>query len=47
MPERSKDWLDQAIRDLEKANMDVKWKYYEWACFTAQQAAEKSVKVLF
>ncbi|MCJ7774716.1 MAG: HEPN domain-containing protein [Desulfobacterales bacterium] len=47
MPERSKDWLDQAIRDLEKAKLDVKWKYFEWACFTAQQAAEKAVKALF
>ena len=47
MPERSGDWLAQAIRDLEKANMDRKWKYYEWACFTSQQAAEKAVKALF
>lgn len=47
MPERSKDWLSQAIRDLEKAGMDIKWGYYEWACFTAQQAAEKAVKSLF
>lgn len=47
MPERSRDWLNQAIRDLEKANMDLKWKYYEWSCFTAQQAAEKAVKGLF
>ena len=47
MPERSKDWLAQALRDLEKANMDLKWGYYEWACFTAQQSAEKAVKGLF
>ncbi len=47
MPERSKDWINQAIRDLEKARMDLKWQYYEWACFTAQQAAEKAVKALF
>jgi HEPN domain-containing protein len=25
----------------------LKWEYYEWACFTAQQAAEKAVKALF
>ena len=47
MPERSKDWITQAIRDLEKARMDPKWEYYEWACFTAQQATEKAVKALF
>lgn len=47
MSERSGDWLAQAIRDLEKANMDLKWEYYEWACFTSQQAAEKAVKALF
>jgi HEPN domain-containing protein len=47
MPERSRDWLAQATRDLEKANKDLSWGYYEWACFTAQQAAEKAVKALF
>ena len=43
MPGRSMDWLNQAVRDLEKANMDLKWEYYEWACFTAQQAAVKAL----
>ena len=47
MPGRSMDWLNQPVRDLEKANMDLKWEYYEWACFTSQQAAEKAVKALF
>ena len=47
MPERSDDWINQAIRDLEKAGMDLKWEYYEWSCFTAQQAAEKAIKALF
>lgn len=32
---------------MEKARMDLKWNYHEWACFTAQQAAEKAVKSLF
>ena len=27
--------------------MDLQWEYYEWACFTSQQAAEKGVKALF
>jgi len=45
--ERSKDWLDQAKRDLEHARMDIEQKYFEWACFSAQQAAEKAVKAVF
>ena len=47
MVERSADWLRQAQKDLEKAKLDVDWGYYEWACFTAHQAAEKAVKALF
>lgn len=44
---RSKDWLRQAQRDLEKAKLDIDHAYYEWACFTAQQASEKAVKALY
>lgn len=40
------DWLDQAQRDLKKAEIDLQHTYWEWACFTAQQAAEKAVKSL-
>lgn len=47
MVERSADWLRQAQKDLEKAKLDVDWGYYEWACFTAQQAAKKALKGLF
>ncbi len=43
---RYKDWLDQAERDLEKAKLDMQYEFYEWACFTSQQAAEKAVKAL-
>ncbi|RJP29408.1 MAG: HEPN domain-containing protein [Actinobacteria bacterium] len=43
---RYKDWLDQAERDLEKAGLDMQQEFYEWACFTSQQAAEKAVKAL-
>jgi len=38
--------MQQAERDLEKAGLDLEHAYYEWACFTAQQAAEKAVKAL-
>ena len=41
--ERSADWLKQAIRDLERAQLDMKYAFYEWACFTAQQGAVKAV----
>ena len=43
---RYRDWISQALRDLEKAKIDVRHEYLEWACFTAQQAAEKAVKAL-
>ncbi len=45
--ERSKDWLDQAKRDLEHARADLRGAFYGWACFSAQQAAEKAVKAVF
>ena len=44
---RSKDWQKQAKRDLERALLDYEHQYYEWCCFTCQQAAEKSLKALF
>lgn len=45
--ERSKDWMDEAEGDLEHAKNDVLGGYYNWACFSAQQAAEKAVKAVF
>lgn len=45
--ERSKDWMDEAQGDLEHARSDVAGGYYNWACFSAQQAAEKAVKAVF
>ncbi len=47
MPERSRDWFQQAQHDLEKAKLDLQWQYFEWACFTAHQAAEKAVKAVY
>lgn len=46
MPERSADWLKQAKRDLEVAKAQMKTEFFEWSCFAAQQAAEKSVKAV-
>ena len=45
--ERSADWMDQARGDLQHARSDVQGAFYDWACFSAQQAAEKAVKALF
>jgi len=44
---RAGDWLRQATRDLEHARRSVELGDYEWACFAAQQAAEKAVKALY
>ena len=46
MPNRAGDWLAQAERDLEQAVDSARAGRHEWACFAAQQAAEKSVKAL-
>lgn len=46
MPDRSKDWFNQAMRDLEQAKDSRKAGRHEWACFAAHQAAKKSVKAL-
>lgn len=45
--ERSRDWFDQARGDLEHARSDRERGFHEWACFSAQQAAEKAVKAVF
>ena len=46
MVDRSKDWFTQAERDLEHARSSQKEGSHEWACFAAQQSAEKAVKAL-
>ncbi len=46
MPNRARDWLNQATRDLEQAQDSRRAGRHEWACFAAQQAAEKAVKAL-
>lgn len=45
--ERSKDWLDEAKGDMEHARNDVQGGFYNWACFSTQQAAEKAIKAVF
>jgi HEPN domain-containing protein len=46
MANRSGDWFAQALRDLEQAADSAAAGRHEWACFAAQQAAEKAVKAL-
>jgi len=45
--ERSKDWIDEAEGDLEHARSDMAGGYHNWACFSAQQSAEKAAKAVF
>ncbi|RTI02809.1 DNA-binding protein [Thermus scotoductus] len=45
--ERSRDFILQAKRDLEHARFALEKGFYEWAAFSAQQAAEKAVKAVF
>ena len=47
MPNRSKDWLAQAERDLNHAIDTCGGEHFEWSCFSSQQAAEKAVKAVF
>jgi HEPN domain-containing protein len=46
MRDRSRDWFHQAQRDLEQAEDSRRAGRHEWACFAAQQAAEKAIKAL-
>ena len=46
MTNRAMDWFNQAERDLEQAQDSRQAERHEWACFAAQQAAEKAVKAL-
>lgn len=43
---RHEDWLKQADSDLGASEDSAISKHYEWACFQAQQAAEKALKAL-
>jgi HEPN domain-containing protein len=46
MVDRSFDWFNQALRDLEQAKSSRNDDRHEWACFASHQAAEKAVKAL-
>jgi|SRR3989344_1155571 len=40
-------WWEQAKNDLNAAMNSVKSRNFDWACFQAQQAAEKGLKALY
>jgi HEPN domain-containing protein len=44
LADRSADWVDQALRDLEQAEQSMQAARHEWACFAAHQAVEKALK---
>ena len=46
MAERSRDWFRQAVHDLAHARGAAGMGDHDWACFAAQQAAEKALKAL-
>ena len=46
MTNRAQDWFKQAERDLEQAHSSKAEGRHEWACFAAQQCAEKAAKAL-
>ncbi len=45
--ERSADWIDQARGNLDHARHCAEHAFHDWACFSAQQAAELAVKAVF
>jgi HEPN domain-containing protein len=47
MPSRARDWLRQAEHDLSVARTTLQAGQFDWACFAAQQAAEKALKALY
>ena len=47
MANRHLNWLRQAEADLAAGKDSLASGHYEWACFSAQQAAEKAVTALF
>lgn len=44
MATRAADWFRQSEADLVHARHSLRDGHYEWACFAAQQAAEKAAK---
>jgi HEPN domain-containing protein len=43
---RSRDWFKQALHDRQAAQQNADIGIHDWACFMAQQSAEKALKAL-
>lgn len=46
MSEHSAYLCSQARRNLENARYEAQGRFFEWACFSAQQAAEMALKAI-
>ena len=46
MADRSRDWFEQAFRNLEQAEASQREGRHEWACFAAHQAAELAARAM-
>jgi len=46
LKQESKRWLSQAEHDLATVSDLIEKERYSWACFVAEQAAEKAVKAV-
>ncbi|MBI2631774.1 HEPN domain-containing protein [Candidatus Pacearchaeota archaeon] len=46
MKSETEKWLEQVKKDIRAANNSFNSRDYEWACFQAHQAVEKSLKAL-
>ncbi len=45
--QRTEDWLRQSRKDLAHSKKSLEMEDFEWACFSAQQSAEKAVKAQY
>lgn len=45
--EEARRWLEEAEYDLDASEDNIKQSRFNWACFIAQQAAEKAVKSVY
>ena len=45
--QRTEDWLRQSRKDLSHSKKSLEMEDFEWACFSAQQSAEKAVKAVY
>ena len=47
LSERSRDWFNQAKRDLENAKYEFDGGFFDFSCFLSQQAADMALKSLY